>query len=93
MWVTRASVEPRASLAEPVGDGRRAPRPGACRRVNAGSQTERVSGHAAGRGSARRLRGSQPTAAGETGRPPSCLGVAAGLIVESLVFPRPWRTV
>ncbi|KAJ1163204.1 hypothetical protein NDU88_003667 [Pleurodeles waltl] len=52
VWVTRAPVEPRASLAEPVGDGRLAPRPGACRRVNAGSRTERVSGHAAGRWSA-----------------------------------------
>ncbi|KAJ1136031.1 hypothetical protein NDU88_002457 [Pleurodeles waltl] len=76
VWVTRAPAEPRASLAEPVGDGRRAPRPGACRRVNAGSRTERVSGRVAGRGTARRLRGSRPTAAGEAGRPPSCLEVA-----------------
>ncbi|KAJ1156309.1 hypothetical protein NDU88_009033 [Pleurodeles waltl] len=93
VWATRAPVEPRASLAEPVGGGWRAPRPWACRRVNVGSRTERVSGYAAGRGTARRLRGSQPTAAGETGRPPSCLGVAAGLLVEGLVFQRPRRTV
>ncbi|KAJ1164210.1 hypothetical protein NDU88_004655 [Pleurodeles waltl] len=46
VWVTRAPVEPRASLVEPVGDGRRAPRPGACRRVNAGSRTERARGWA-----------------------------------------------
>ncbi|KAJ1123582.1 hypothetical protein NDU88_002050 [Pleurodeles waltl] len=70
VWVTRAPVEPRASLAEPVGYGRRAPRPGACRRVNAGSRTERVSGHVAGHWTTRRLTGSQPTAAGETGAPP-----------------------
>ncbi|KAJ1206145.1 hypothetical protein NDU88_001554 [Pleurodeles waltl] len=93
VWVTRAPAEPRASLAEPVGDGRRAPRPGACRRVNAGSRTELVSGRADGRGTACHLRGSRPTAAGEAGRPPSCLEVAAGLIVESLVFPRPQRTI
>ncbi|KAJ1213638.1 hypothetical protein NDU88_001270 [Pleurodeles waltl] len=72
VWVTRAPAEPRASLAEHLGGGRRAPRPGACRRVGAGSRSERARGGAWDRAP---FEGSRLTAAGKAGRPPSCLEV------------------